>query len=253
MPLALSPQDFRRLEPYLPRGLVRGEADNLLDGAAGQLARMVLTQEINPGQKIPMDRIAEAIGASRTPVREALRLLETEGLVSQRPNRGFIVRRLDPGQTEELYGARRCLEVSLAEEAMRRSDEAFLRSLRALHAMYERVLGGPADRRRLGMLVDKAFHLRIAEQAGNGYLRGLLANIFDRLILTRPIEGFPIHRTPIAIAEHGEILAAFQSGAAKAVRQSMSRNIENGRDAIVRHLRGMRQFLQEYPNEEEKR
>src|SRR6185312_15858176 len=50
MPLALSPQDFRRLEPYLPRGLVRGEADNLLDGAAGQLARMVLTQEINPGQ-----------------------------------------------------------------------------------------------------------------------------------------------------------------------------------------------------------
>ncbi|HUJ00012.1 MAG TPA: GntR family transcriptional regulator [Usitatibacter sp.] len=253
MPFALSPADFKRLEPYLPRGLVRGAADNLLDGAAGQLARMVLTQEINPGQKIPMDEIAEAIGASRTPVREALRLLETEGLVSQLPNRGFIVRRLDPEQTEELYGARRCLEAYLADEAMRRSDEAFLRSLRALHAMYERVLGGPADRRRLGMLVDKAFHLRIAEQAGNGYLRGLLANIFDRLILTRPIEGFPIHRTPIAVTEHGEILAAFESSAAKAVRQSMLRNIENGRAAIVQHLRGMREFLHEHTNEEEER
>jgi DNA-binding GntR family transcriptional regulator len=253
MPFALSPNDFRRLEPYLPRGLVRGTAENLLDAAAGQLARMVLTQEIHPGQKIPMDEIAAAIGASRTPVREALRLLETDGLVSQLPNRGFIVRRLDPEQTEELYGARGCLEAYLAEEALRSGDEAFLRSLRALHDMYRRVLGGPADRRRLGMLVDKAFHLRIAEQAGNGYLRALLSNIFDRLILTRPIEGFPIHRTPIAVAEHGEILAAFESGVAKGVRQSMLRNIENGREAIVQHLRGMKEFLHEHTNEEEER
>lgn len=253
MPFALSPNDFRRLEPYLPRGLVRGTAESLLDAAAGQLARRVLTQEIHPGQKIPMDEIAAAIGASRTPVREALRLLETDGLVSQLPNRGFIVRRLDPEQTEELYGARRCLEAYLADEALRKGDEAFLRSLRALHEMYRRVLGGPVDRRRLGMLVDKAFHLRIAEQAGNGYLRALLSNIFDRLILTRPIEGFPIHRTPIAVAEHGDILAAFESGIARGVRQSMLRNIENGREAIVQHLRGMREFLHEHTNEEEKR
>lgn len=245
MPLALSTEDFKRLERYLPRGLVGASGDNLLERAAGQLARMVLTQEINPGQKIPMDEIALAIGASRTPVREALRLLETDGLVSQLPNRGFIVRRLDPEQTEELYGARRCLEVCLTEEAMRRSDVGFLRSLRAIHEVYQRVLGGPADRRRLGMLVDKAFHLRIAEQAGNGYLRALLANIFDRLILTRPIEGFPIHRTPIAVSEHGEILSAFESGVARAARQAMVRNIDNGRTAIVQHLRGMRRFLHE--------
>ena len=251
--LALSPQDFRRLEPYLPRGMVPGAADSLLERAAGQLARMVLTQEIHPGQKVPMDGIAAAIGASRTPVREALRLLETDGLVCQLPNRGFIVRRLEPDETEELYGARRCLETFVIDEAMRRSDETFLRSLRRLHAMYERVLGGPADRRRLGMLVDKAFHLRIAEQAQNAYLRGLLANIFDRLILTRPIEGFPIHRTPIAVAEHGAMLAAIESGITKAARQSMVRNIDNGRAAIVQHLRGIRQFLHEHTEEEEQR
>lgn len=252
MLLTISTRDFKRLEPYLPRGLVPGAGTNLLERAAGQLARMVLTQEVNPGQKIPMDEIAASIGASRTPVREALRLLETEGLVSQLPNRGFIVRRLDPEQTEELYGARRCLEAHVAEEAMRRSDEAFLRSLRELHDVYRRVLGGPTDRRRLGMLVDKAFHLRIAEQAGNDYLRGLLANIFDRLILTRPMEGFPIHRTPIAVAEHGDILAAFESGRPKAARQSMVHNIENGCAAIVRHLRSLSEFLHEHNDEEEK-
>lgn len=253
MLLTISPQDFRRLEPYLPRGLVPGADQHLLDRAAGQLARMVLTQELYPGQKIPMDDIAAAIGASRTPVREALRLLETDGLVSQLPNRGFIVRRLDPQETEDLYGARRCIEAHLAEEAIRTSDEAFLASLRQLHDMYQRVLGGPTDRRRLGMLVDKAFHLRIAEQAGNAYLRGLLANIFDRLILTRPIEGFPIHRTPIAVEEHGEILAAFESGVLKAARQSVIRNVDNGRTSIAEHLRSLKSFSYDRKKEEEKR
>lgn len=245
MQLAIATRDFKQLEPYLPRGLVPGDDRNLLDRAAGQLARMVLTQEINPGQKIPMDEIAASIGASRTPVREALRLLETEGLVMQLPNRGFIVRRLDTRETEELYGARRCLEAHLAEEALRRSDGGFLRSLRDLHAMYRRVLGGPEDRRRMGMLVDKAFHLRIAEQAGNRYARGLLANIFDRLILTRPIDGFPIQRTRIAVAEHGEILSAFESGAAKAVRQCLLCNIDNGCAAITHHMRRRETFLHE--------
>lgn len=253
VPFTIAPRDFRMLEPYLPRGLVPSPAPSLLDQAAGQLARRVLTQELHPGQKIPMDEIAEAIGASRTPVREALRLLETEGLVSQLPNRGFIVRRLDPDETEELYGARRCLEAHLADEATRRADEPFLRSLRELHAMYERVLGGPTDRRRLGMLVDKAFHLRIAEQAGNGYLRGLLANIFDRLILTRPIEGFPIHRTPIAVIEHGEILSAFESGIPAAAKRCVVRNIDNGSAAIVQHLRGLKAFLNEQTDKEEQR
>jgi DNA-binding GntR family transcriptional regulator len=119
--------------------------------------------------------------------------------------------------------------------------------------MYRRVLIGPVDRRRLGMLVDKAFHLRIAEQAGNNYLRGLLANIFDRLILTRPIEGFPTDRMPDAVAEHGDILSAFESGVARTVRQCVVRNIDNGSAAIVQHLRGLENFLHEQMEKEEER
>lgn len=253
MLLSISTQDFRRLEPYLPRGLIMGAGGSLPDLAAGQIARMVLTQRLNPGQKIPMDEIAGAIGASRTPVREALRLLETDGLVAQLPNRGFVVRRLGPQETEELYDARRCLEDHLAGEALKRVDGPFLKALGDLHAIYRRVLGGSADRRRLGMIVDKAFHLRIAEQAGNAYLRALLANIFDRLILTRPMEGFPIHRTPVAVAEHGDILAAFESGATRALRQAVLRNIDNGGAAIVAHLRGLLEFLHTENDKQEER
>ena len=155
MLLSITPQDFRRLEPFLPKGLVSQESANPLDRAAGLLARLVLTQQLHPGQKIPMDDIAERIGASRTPVREALRLLETEGLVVALPNRGFIVRRLDPVETTHLSDARRCIESFLARQAFARRDKAFLAELRALHRVYAQVLGGDSDRRRLGMLVDK--------------------------------------------------------------------------------------------------
>ena len=251
--LTIPPEDFRRLEPYLPRGLVPSTASSPLERAAGQLTRMVLTQELHPGQKIPMDGIAGAIGASRTPVREALRLLETEGLVVQLPNRGFIVRRLDPAETENLYEARRCIESHLTREALRKIDERFLRSLRALHAVYKRVLGGPTDRRRLGMLVDKAFHVRIAEQAGNPYLTALLANVFDRLILTRPIEGFPVNRMALAVAEHGEILAAFEAGSHKVAVDCVVRNIDKGSAAIVQHLRSLHDFVHKHPQKEEEK
>jgi DNA-binding GntR family transcriptional regulator len=242
MLLTISPDDFKRLERYLPRGLVAQQPSNPLDRAAGQLARMVLTQQLHPGQKIPMDAIAEKIGASRTPVREALRLLETEGLVESLPNRGFVVRRMDPAQTEHLYEARRCIEGYLARTAFRKRDKVFVADLRGLHRIYAQVLGGVSDRRRLGMLVDKAFHLRIAQQAGNPFLASQLANILDRLILTRPIDGFPVNRMAIAVEEHGQILAAFERGTAKSAGDALQRNIDNGSSAIVKHLRSLEDF-----------
>jgi DNA-binding GntR family transcriptional regulator len=242
MLLTISPEDFKRVERYLPRGLIAQRPSNPLDRAAGQLTRMVLTQQLHPGQKIPMDAIAERIGASRTPVREALRLLETEGLVASLTNRGFIVRRLEPEETEHLYQARCCMEGYLARDAFKKRDKPFLAELRALHRIYAQVLGGSSDRRRLGMLVDKAFHLRIAEQAGNPCLASQLANIFDRLILTRPIEGFPVNRMAIAVREHAEIVAAFESGTAKSAGDALLRNIEKGSSAIVKHLRSLEEF-----------
>ena len=242
MLLTISPGDFRRLEPYLPRGLVAEPAENPLDRAAGSLMRLVLTQQLHPGQKVPMDAIAERIGASRTPVREALRLLETEGLVSSIANRGFVVRRLDPAETQYLYDARRCMESYLARVAHARRDKPMLAELRALHRIYAQVLGGVSDRRRLGMLVDKAFHLRIARQAANPYLAAQLANVFDRLILTRPIEGFPVNRMGAAVREHEQILAAFESGSARAGVEALQRNIDNGSTAIVEHLQSLEEF-----------
>lgn len=243
MLLSIEPEDFTRLERYLPKGLVaKPEEEDVISRAGGHLARMILMQRLHPGQKVPIDEIAETNSSSRTPVREALRRLETEGLVKSLPNRGFVVRRIGPDEATHLYEARRCIERYTAQLAFVRRNKSFIAELRALHRMYSKVLSGAADRRRLGMLVDKAFHVRIAEQAGNPHLASMLANTFDRLILTRSMDGFPVSRMPRAVAEHEGIVAAFQGESAPAAVEAITMNIDNGGAAIVEHLRSLEGF-----------
>jgi DNA-binding GntR family transcriptional regulator len=240
--LALAPQDFRRLERFLPKGLAPAPDATPVERASGYLAQLVLAHRVVPGQKIPMDEIAGHIGASRTPVREALRLLETEGLVTALPNRGFIVRRMDATDVRHLYEARQCIESFSAREAARKKSDAFVRDLRALHRLYADQLEGRGERRRLGMLVDKAFHVRIAEQAGNPHLTALLANMFDRLILTRPLEDFPLDRRSHAVAEHAEVMAQLESGTPRGFEAAIVRNIQDGGAAILAHMQSTREL-----------
>lgn len=242
MLLSISAEDFRRLEPYLPRALVVSDDHDPLVRARGHIERLILMQRLYPGQKVPIDEIAQQVGASRTPVRECLRLLETEGLVQSLPNRGFVVRRIGSTEAEDLYDMRRCLEAHAASKAFERRSKAFVAELRALHRIYERILGGPEDRRRLGMLVDKAFHLRIADEAGNYQLTHTLGNTFDRLILTRPMDGFPVSRMKTAVEEHRAIVAAFEDGRSRAAVDAVLRNIDQGGAAIVAHLLSLEEF-----------
>jgi DNA-binding GntR family transcriptional regulator len=242
MQLAVAPEDLKRLERFLPNGFAADLDAFPVDRAAGYLAQLVLAHRIVPGQKIPMDEIAEHIGASRTPVREALRLLETQGLVEALPNRGFIVRRLAAEDVAHLYEARRCIEAFVARDAFEKRSRPFLQEMRALHRVYGTLLDGRGDRRRLGMLVDKAFHVRIAEQAGNPHLTAMLSNMFDRLLLTRPIEDFPLHRMHEAVQEHAEVLAQLEQGTVRGFEAAVTKNIQQGRQAILAHLRSPADF-----------
>lgn len=206
----------------------------------GVLRDAIVSTELEPGRQISENELADKLGVSRTPVREALRKLETDGLVASLPNRGFIVRRMEARDVRDLYEARECIEAFCARTAAARRTAGFLNELRALHRMYAALLAGRGDRRRLGMLVDKAFHVRIAEQAGNPHLTALLSNMFDRLILTRPMEDFPLDRMGKAVAEHAEALAHLESGTPRAFEAAVARNIHDGGAAILSHMESTR-------------
>jgi len=238
----LSAHDFQRVLPYLPFGLALAPGADPIARVQGEFKRMVLAQRLHPGQKVPLDTIAQNLGVSRTPVREGLRLLETEGLVTALPNRGFIVRSIESDEASQLYEARACIEGHVVPRALERSDDAFVRDVGRLNDTYRRSLGDSPNRRRLGMLADKAFHLRIAGQAGNEVLLGMLANVFDRLLFTRPLEGFPAERMRDAMREHQAIVDGLREcrnggkGASR-VAAALIANIRNGGDAVIRYMR----------------
>lgn len=238
----LSDEDFRRVQPYLPFGLALPPDADSIARVQGEFKRMVLGQRLHPGQKIPLDTIARNLGVSRTPVREGLRLLETEGLVTALPNRGFIVRSIGADEARQLYEARACIEGHVLPHALEQSDETFVRDVGRLNDTYRRSLGDSPSRRRLGMLADKAFHLRIAGQAGNEVLVEMLANVFDRLMFTRPLEGFPAERMREAMREHQAIVEGLREWKnfgkrGNRVAEALAANIRNGGSAVVRYMR----------------
>ena len=224
------------LSPYLPAGLEVGGQDGPTR-AVGAFKRMLLAQQMHPGQKVPLDAIANSRSLSRTPVREAMRRLEMEGFVLALPNRGFVVQHIGSEEMIHIFDARRCIEGFTMVTATEQRSKQFLQELIELQAVYARVLSGSPNRRRLGMLADKAFHMRIAERSSNPHLIRVLANLFDRLIFTRPLDGFPVERMEQAVAEHRTILAAMKRGDTDGARRAILNHIEAGSVSIIEHLK----------------
>jgi DNA-binding GntR family transcriptional regulator len=234
--LPLSHAELKRLAPYLPFGLVLSDAAGPIERAQGVLKHMLLTLRLHPGEKVPMDAIAAEISVSRTPVREAMRLLEGEGLVRALPNRGFAVRVTSVDETAHLFDARACIEAATAVAAFDRRNDAFLEDVRAIEQTYQRILTATMNR-RMAMVCDKAFHLRISEQAGNPVLTDMQRKLFDAVTFTRALDGFPLERSRAAIAEHEEILNALQGSSRERVRKAALANVMRGRDSIIAYLR----------------
>lgn len=232
----LAAAEKSRLDPYLPYGLSLSQNAGAIERVQGEVKRMLLGGRLHPGQKVPMDELASNLEVSRTPVREALRLLEGEGLVQALPNRGFIVRRTTVEEIEKLYEARLCIESHTIAAAFERRASDFLNDVRMLQDIYIRILKKSRNR-RLGMVADKAFHLRISQQACNPILVECQSKIFDTIIFTRVLEGFSLTRSDEAVAEHEAIIAALNGTNAKKAREAVAANIMRGKDAIVAYLR----------------
>ena len=223
--LPLAPSDARRLAPYLPSGLIAADEADGPARAEAEMKRLLLAQRLQPGQKVSLDDIAANLSMSRTPVREALRRLEIQGFVVALPNRGFVIRRIDAAEMTQLFEARRCIEGFAAADTAARRSTALVDELFHLQATYEQVLTGAPDRRRL------------VEQTGNSFLIDLLSNLFDRLIFTRPLHGFPLTRMGEAISEHKAIMTALERGSPEQARDAILRNIAAGSVSIIEHLK----------------
>lgn len=177
--------------------------------------------ELAPGSRLHEVELASSLSVSRTPVREALRLLLAEGLVRELPTGGVVVAPLDPDEMRELYVVRSALEGVAAREACARVTPADVTALEALVDQMSRLLDYPAEMLRLG----QAFHARLLEVAANRHLEQLLRRLHGHLERYQSVTATIDPRRSQAYAEHRAILAAVRAGAADEAERLMRAHV----------------------------
>lgn len=148
----------------------------IVENVTRQLRSWIIAGGVAPGERIVEDRLTERFGVSRPPIREAMRLLEQEGLVERRPRRGVIVTPLTQDDVQEIYSLRWALERLALELSMPIADRRRLKPLRdAVEAMRR---AGAADDADALLDANVAFHVALCALSGH---RRLMAT-YDRLM-----------------------------------------------------------------------
>lgn len=188
-----------------PPPVIQGE--NSLAELAYKAIRKALRESLfKPGAHLPEVGIAEWLGISRTPVREAVRRLISEGLLANGPWNGAIVANLDMQQLVELYTVRECLEGMAVALAARHASEPEIKCLREINRREFSMLQEPAKL----VVLNFEFHHALYCAAHNRYLLQSLSSVVDALGLLRdstfilPGSGLKAHR------EHQGIIEAIE-------------------------------------------
>jgi DNA-binding GntR family transcriptional regulator len=183
-----------------------------------QLRRRLLLGDYPLVERLTEMRLAEELGASRTPVREALLRLESEGLVERRRGGGFFPRSPNLAGIRDLYELRRILELASLVRPLRhgkRHDEA---ALLAIREDWVGLGNDPPDPDPGFVLIDESFHVGVADAAGNTAITEHLRAVNDRIRVVRMQNFVHRQRIVVTIGQHLAILDALLGGdAAEAV------------------------------------
>ncbi|WP_311222941.1 MULTISPECIES: GntR family transcriptional regulator [unclassified Acidovorax] len=198
-------------------------------GVYNTLRHMAIAYQFKPGERLSEIELAERLGVSRTPVREALGRLVTEGFLLP-ATRGYMRRPLDVQETLDLYEARVAIERECLRLALERGTDAQLDEARAY---LQESLGVAAETpvQRLVEL-DEGFHMRIADMAGNSELRRMLLSLNERIRFIRWIDMENVGRDSTQ-HEHQDILDALCTRDAALSERLLSAHIALRRDQIV--------------------
>lgn len=199
---------------------------------ADLLRRAIREKAIAPGAALIQADLADKFGVSRNPVREALRMLVTDGLVDMRPGDGAVVRRLDLSDIEELYELRVMLEPSLAKHII---DEARLRDLEQLTVLANEI-NSQTDIHQW-MLLNYEFHSMLYRLANRPRTASVLQTLLDAV---QPYSYENIDQLggrSQASQEHFEMIEAIRSRDEDALAQLMSIHLSAAKDRLLEKYR----------------
>lgn len=220
-------------------GLPAIASQDLVSQIARALTDAIVDGRLSPGAKVSEAAIARELGVSRAPVREAARLLESQGLLVTSPGRGFFVRAHAPSEIDDLYDLRICIEkhaaVLAAERLTPESRAALRRQLDVLHETA--AINDPARQ----VEEDYRFHRLICEISGNRRLLKLFDDLASELRIVIGLIG-RLYDDPQQIARtHEPLLLAMESGDAAKIQAAIDYHLGDAWRGVSQLVRAMPQ------------
>lgn len=201
----------------------------LYEEVAELLRQRIFSRELAPGSWIDELKLAEEYGISRTPLREALKVLATEGLVTMKVRRGAYVTEVSERDLADVYHLLSLLESDAAGVVASQATEAQLQELQTLHSALEQAVG---DRERF-FQINETFHMRLLEIANNRWRDQMVADLRKVMKLNRHNSLLKSGRIEESLAEHRAIMAALAARDAEATVQRMREHFRNGLEAAA--------------------
>lgn len=207
--------------------------------AATELIRAAIVEgRLEPGQRLREAELASELGISRTPIREALLLLQAEGLVEASPNRGSTVRAYDAGELTDMYELRALLEGHAAYRAATRITTETLDELRASCTRFETVVG---DVDRPGHLADLVsengrFHATILCASESERLAGMVHQVVVMPLVYRSYVWYSPEQARLSFQAHVQLVNALERRDPDRAGAIMREHVFQARDVLLAHL-----------------
>ena len=199
----------------------------LYEQVAERLRTSILAHTLGPGSWIDEQALAAEYGISRTPLREALKVLAAEGLVTMKLRRGAYVTEVSERDLAEVYHLLALLESDAAVAVAQTATAPQIAELEALHRELESHV---ADRDRF-FAANERFHVRLLELADNRWRNQMVADLRKVMKLNRHHSLFKQGRIEASLEEHRRIMAAIKARNTVRVQQLMQQHFANGKEA----------------------
>ncbi|MBU3566857.1 GntR family transcriptional regulator [Polynucleobacter alcilacus] len=202
----------------------------LYEDVADRLREQIFSKQITPGSWLDEQSLAKQFGISRTPMREAIKVLASEGLITIKMRRGAYVTEVNRGDLEQIYTVLSLLESQAVKEVATKASEDELNLLDHLHHRLEKAA---ADRDIEQFFeINSKFHELIQEIAGNRWMNGVIDDLRKVLKLHRRESLTSTGRIQNSLMEHREILKAILKRDELAAEAAMRKHWARGLEAI---------------------
>ena len=201
----------------------------LYEEVAELLRQRIFSRELAPGSWIDEMKLAEEYGISRTPLREALKVLAAEGLVTMKVRRGAYVTEVSEKDLSDVYHLLSLLESDAAGVVAECASDAQIAELQSLHKQLE----ASAHNREKFFAINERFHMRLLEIAGNRWRDQMVADLRKVMKLNRHNSLLKSGRVKESMLEHRALVEALARRDARAAVKKMQEHFRNGLEAAA--------------------